>query len=222
MSDATHTGPLAHHFETLEQQNETSAIGMWAFLVQEVMFFGGMFACYIVYRHMYPTAFLEGSAHLDPLLGGINTAVLLGSSLTMALAVRAAQLGKRGQTALLIGATVVLGLVFFGVKYFEYAEKWHHGLVPGLHWAPTGNPDPHLHIFFALYFIMTGMHALHMVIGFVLMAFVGVRALRGRYSPENYIGVEVLGLYWHFVDLVWIFLFPLLYLLSAHLGGGAH
>ena len=222
MSDSAHVALPAHHFETLEQQNATCTIGMWAFLAQEVMFFGGLFACYIVYRHMYPAAYLEGSSHLDANWGLLNTAVLIGSSLTMALGVRAAQLGRRGQTAGYIVLTMVLGLVFLGVKTIEYGSKWDHGLVPGFNWNPVVDSDPQLHIFFALYFIMTGMHALHMVIGLGLMTIVAVRALRGRYSPENYIGVEILGLYWHFVDLIWIFLFPLLYLLSTHIDGGGH
>jgi cytochrome c oxidase subunit 3 len=216
-------GGLAHHFETLEQQRETCTVGMWAFLVQEVMFFGGLFATYIVYRHMYPSAYFEGSAHLDVKLGAFNTVVLIGSSLTMALAVRAAQLGRHRAIAGLIGATMLLGIVFLGVKYVEYGHKWDAGLVPGLAWHPSAGSDPRLNVFFGLYFVMTGMHALHMIIGLVLMTIVARRALRGKYTPQNHIGVEILGLYWHFVDLIWIFLFPLLYLLSRHAGSpGVH
>ena len=213
---------LAHHFEDLEQQHETASIGMWAFLVQEVMFFGGLFAVYIVYRNLKADAFLEGSSHLDVPLGTFNTAVLIGSSLTMALAVRTAQLGRRAATAGFIGLTMVLGIVFLGVKWVEYSHKYHDGLIPGVAWHPGPEAADGLNIFFGLYFAMTGMHALHMIIGMVIMVVVAFRALRGRYSPENYIGVEVLGLYWHFVDLVWIFLFPLLYLLSRHVGEGVH
>ncbi len=214
MSDAHAAhGPLDHHFETLEQQNETCSIGMWAFLVQEVMFFGGLFACYIVFRHVYPQAFLQGSSHLGVGYGAFNTVVLLGSSLTMALAVREAQLGRVKGIVGYIVATMACAFVFLGVKWVEYGHKYHDGLIPGFAWHPEA-PENGLRTFFGLYFAMTGMHALHMLIGLVLMVFVAVRALRGRYSPENYIGVEVLGLYWHFVDLVWIFLFPLLYLLG--------
>jgi cytochrome c oxidase subunit 3 len=219
VSETAHGGPLAHHFEDLEQQHETCSLGMWAFLAQEVMFFGGLFATYLVYRHMYPEAYFEGSSHLDVALGTFNTAVLIGSSLTMALAVRAAQLGRRGGTAGFIVLTMLLGLVFLGVKAVEYQHKFHDGLIPGVAWHPTTQTPEGSNVFFALYFVMTGMHALHMVIGLVIMVFVALRALRGHYSPQNYVGVEILGLYWHFVDLVWIFLFPLLYLLSRHTPG---
>jgi len=212
---------LAHHFESLEQQNEAAAIGMWAFLVQEVMFFGGLFTTYLVYRVLHPGAFAEGSAHLPVALGTANTAVLIGSSLTMALGVRAAQLGRGRQCALFLAATIVLAFAFLGVKGVEYAEKWEHGLIPGVRWSPEAGADAHLNLFFALYFVMTGCHALHMLVGIVLMAIVAGRAWGGRYSRANFLGVECLGLYWHFVDLVWIFLFPLLYLLHGHRGGHA-
>lgn len=219
---ATASGPLAHHFETLTQQRETCSVGMWAFLAQEVMFFGGLFAVYLVYRNMYPLAFFEGSAHLDVTLGTFNTVVLIGSSLTMALAVRSAQLGRKRATAGFIAFTMALGIVFLSVKAVEYGGKWSDHLIPGVLWDPIAGSHPQLNIFYALYFVMTGMHALHMIIGLVLMTIVSLKALRGKYSPDNYIGVEILGLYWHLVDLVWIFLFPLLYLLSRHVPGGAH
>lgn len=214
------SGELAHHFETLEQQNQSAALGMWAFLVQEVMFFGGLFTVYLVYRTLHPQAFAEGSHHLPVDLGTFNTAVLIGSSLTMALAVRCAQLAQGKKAALFIYATMALALVFMGVKGVEYSHKWHDSLVPGLKWNPGEGADPHLNLFFALYFVMTGCHALHMIIGLVLMVFVAKKAWRGGYTSGNFLGVECLGLYWHFVDLVWIFLFPLLYLL--HGPGGGH
>jgi cytochrome c oxidase subunit 3 len=213
------TGELAHHFETLDQQNQSAALGMWAFLVQEVMFFGGLFTVYLVYRTLHPQAFMQGSAHLPVDVGTFNTAVLIGSSLTMALAVRCAQLGQGKKAALLIYATMALALVFMGVKGVEYSHKWHDSLVPGLKWHPEAGADPHLNLFFALYFVMTGCHALHMIIGLVLMVFVARKAWRGGYTSANFLGVECLGLYWHFVDLVWIFLFPLLYLLHGPAGG---
>jgi len=214
------TGELAHHFETIDQQNQSAALGMWAFLVQEVMFFGGLFTVYLVYRTLHPGAFAEGSHHLPVDVGTFNTAVLIGSSLTMALAVRCAQLGEGKKAALLIYATMALALVFMGVKGVEYSHKWHDSLVPGLKWHPEAGADAHLNLFFALYFVMTGCHALHMLIGLVLMVFVARKAWRGGYTRANFLGVECLGLYWHFVDLVWIFLFPLLYLL--HAPGGGH
>jgi len=208
--------PLAHHFETLEQQAQAGALGMWAFLVQEVMFFGGLFTVYLVYRTLHPAAFLEGSAHLPVELGTLNTGVLIGSSLTMALAVRCGQLGRGKNAALFILATMALACVFLGIKGVEYGHKWHDQLVPGLNWNPGAGADPHLNLFYALYFVMTGCHALHMLIGLALMVFVARKAWRGGYSPGNFLGLECLGLYWHFVDLVWIFLFPLLYLLGRH------
>jgi len=211
-----HAGPLAHQFETLEQQHRSAVLGMWSFLVQEVMFFGGMFTAYAVYSRLYHGAFVHGSHHLDVTLGTLNTAVLIVSSLTMAFAVRSAQLDRPRQTALFIAATMALALVFLGVKSVEYGHKWHDGLVPGLRWVADPTLPSGSIVFFSLYFVMTGMHALHMVIGLGIMLAVAAKALRGRYSSENYIGVEVLGLYWHFVDMVWIFLFPLLYLLGRH------
>jgi len=209
-------GSLAHHFEDHEQQSQAATLGMWAFLIQEVMFFGGLFTVYLVYRTLHPAAWAEGSHHLSVELGTLNTAVLIGSSLTMALAVRCAQLAQGRRTALFILATMALAGVFLTVKGFEYQHKWHDSLVPGLRWAPAPGANPHLNLFFAMYFVMTGCHALHMLIGLVLMVFVARKAWRGGYSSANHLGVECLGLYWHFVDLVWIFLFPLLYLLHGH------
>jgi cytochrome c oxidase subunit 3 len=211
-----HPPSLAIQFESHEQQSLAGAIGMWAFLVQEVMFFGGLFTVYLVYRTLHPAAFTEGSAHLPVDLGTLNTAVLIGSSLTMALAVRCGQLARGRSAALYIAATMALALVFLGVKYVEYGHKWHDQLVPGLRWAPGPEADPHLNLFYALYFVMTGCHALHMVVGLALMVFVARKAWRGGYTGANHLGLECLGLYWHFVDLVWIFLFPLLYLLGRH------
>lgn len=221
-SQTTHAAQpatLAHQFVGHAQQSQAAALGMWAFLVQEVMFFGGLFTVYLVYRSLHPAAFAEGSAHLPVDLGTLNTAVLIGSSLTMALSVREAQLGRGRGAALFIAATMLLALVFLGIKSVEYSHKWRDALVPGLNWDPGAEADPHLNLFYALYFVMTGCHALHMLVGLVLMLFVARKAWRGGYTPANHIGIECLGLYWHFVDLVWIFLFPLLYLLGHH---GAH
>ena len=207
---------LAHHFHTLEQQREAASIGMWAFLAQEVMFFGGLFTVYLVYRTLHPHAFLEGSAHLPVALGTLNTGVLIGSSLTMALAVRSAQLGRGRGAALLIAATMALAAVFLAIKGVEYGQKWEDALIPGVRWAPPAGADARLNLFYALYFVMTGTHALHMLVGLVLMVFVARKAWRGAYTSASHAGIECLGLYWHFVDLVWIFLFPLLYLLGRH------
>jgi cytochrome c oxidase subunit 3 len=213
-----HHPRLQHHFHSMDQQLEASVLGMWVFLVTEVMFFGGLFLAYIVYRTMYPEAWVAGSNHLNVPLGALNTAVLICSSLTMALAVRSAQVGsKRGQLVNLT-LTILLGSTFLVVKYFEYAEKFEHHLVPGPHFDMTLPYASQQQIFFALYFIMTGIHAAHMVVGIGLMAVILAMAARNRFSPEYYGPVEVSGLYWHFVDIVWIFLFPLLYLLGYHFG----
>lgn len=221
MSDAAHTDHtpgLAHHFEDFEQQNESASLGMWAFLITEVMFFGGLFLGYALYRTYYPEAFAAASHELSVGWGAFNTVVLIGSSLTMALAVRAAQLGQPKSIVRYIVYTLLLGIGFLGVKAVEYAAKFEHHLVPGPHFLWGGDAGPEVELFFGFYFCMTGLHALHMLIGMVLMGVVVVRARRGVYTPANHIGVEMLGLYWHFVDLVWIFLFPMLYLIGRHVG----
>jgi cytochrome c oxidase subunit 3 len=207
---------VAQQFEDLEQERETVGLGMWIFLAQEVMFFGGLFTVYAVYRRLHRAAFAEASRHLDLVLGTANTAVLLLSSLTMALAVRAAQRGSRRMCALYLGGTMSLGAIFLGVKALEYAHKVRDGLLPGPGFDAGLFRQTGAELFFSLYFVMTGMHALHMLIGIALLACVLRRALRGRYGPQRHWGVEVLGLYWHFVDVVWIFLFPLLYLFERH------
>ena len=217
---AVHAPGLRHHFVDMEQQHEAGNLGMWVFLVTEILFFGGLFAAYAIYRSLYLPGFEGGSRLLDVKLGATNTAVLIGSSLTMALAVHSAQTGKRKALVFFLILTMALGFVFLGIKYDEWATKWHHGLVPGLHWAPDeevhGNPPlGSVEMFFCFYFFMTGLHALHMVIGVGIMAVMTWKSWRGDFSPEYYNPIEVSGLYWHFVDIVWIFLFPLLYLIGG-------
>jgi cytochrome c oxidase subunit 3 len=180
------------------------------------MFFGGMFLGYALYRSYYPEAFAQASHHLDILLGGINTAVLIGSSLTMALAVHAAQVGGRRSVAWLLIATMILGSVFLGIKYIEYSHKFAEHHFPGANFQwDTPNPG-HAQMFFVFYFCLTGMHALHMIVGIAILAIIAWMAWHGRFSAQHYAPVEITGLYWHFVDIVWIFLFPLLYLVGAH------
>jgi cytochrome c oxidase subunit 3 len=207
---------LVHHFENLDQQKEASALGMWLFIAQEIMFFGGLFLVYAVYRALYGRIFAEASSHLDWQLGAINTAVLIGSSLTMAMAVHAAALGHRKAITGWLIATIALGLVFLGVKVVEYGEKFKHNLVPGPHFKYLGPDGPQAQIFFSLYFAMTGLHALHMIVGIPILAYMAWRGWQGRFGPAYHTPVELTGLYWHFVDIIWIFLFPLLYLLGAH------
>ncbi len=285
--DHYHAPGLQHQFEDMKQQEDSVSLGMWAFLVQEIMFFGGMFTVYLVFRSKYPMAFAAGSNHLNVVMGFANTLVLIVSSLTMALTVYYAQKGNRNMQVILIILTMAFGATFLGVKYFEYADKYHHGLVPidGLNEkikalektegeAESKNEEHHanprgefqwtgenydksveiitearnkgyltkyeqigyfsngeldqnkvgdkVRIFFWIYFVMTGLHALHMVIGLGLMTWLLVTAWRNTYSAEYYAPVEISGLYWHFVDIVWIFLFPLLYLLGRHFLAGVH
>jgi len=208
---------LAHHFDDLEQQHDAATLGMWVFLATEVMFFGGLFTGYTVYRWQYPRDFAEASRHLDTTVGALNTAVLLASSLTMALAVHAAQTSRRRALVGFLAATILLGSVFLGVKAYEYHDKYAHHLVPGLDFTYEPGAAREFQIFFLFYFFMTGMHALHMVIGIGLLGVISYLAWRGRFGAEYYNPVEVTGLYWHFVDIIWIFLFPLLYLIGAHL-----
>ena len=209
-----HHPALQHHFQDLEQQHEASTIGMWLFLVTEVMFFGGLILTYTLYRIWYPTAWALGSDELNIYMGGFNTIVLIGSSLTMALAVRAAQTGAQRATIGWLLFTIMLGLTFLVVKFFEYKEKFEKFHVPGPNFRFEGPESPHVQIFFSLYFALTGVHALHMIIGIGLMSVITVMAYRKRFSPEWHTPVELGGLYWHFVDIVWIFLFPLLYLVD--------
>lgn len=207
---------LQHHFANEQQQYETATFGMWVFLVTEIMFFGGLFCAYLMYRVQFPEAFIHGSHHLDIKLGGFNTVVLIGSSLTMAMAVHSARINKSKMVAFWMLATMLLGCVFLGVKVIEYTEKWHHGLVPFNFFYREAGDWPQQRIFFSLYFAMTGLHATHMIIGLGIMSYIVKEALQGSYTARWYTPVEITGLYWHFVDLVWIFLFPLLYLIGRH------
>jgi cytochrome c oxidase subunit III len=212
-----HHPALQHHFQTMQQQQEAATLGMWIFLVTEVMFFGGLLMAYLLYRVWYPEAWAEGSLELDIRMGAFNTVVLIGSSLTMAFAVRAAQTGEQKATVRWLVITMVLGLTFLVVKFFEYREKWilHH--IPGPNFQFEGPHAGQVEIFLSLYFGLTGLHALHMIIGASLLGVITWMAHRGRFTPEWYTPVELSGLYWHFVDIVWIFLFPLLYLVDrAH------
>jgi cytochrome c oxidase subunit 3 len=223
---AHHGAALRHHFATAEQQKESAVLGMWVFIAQEILFFGGLFGAYLVYRSLYPYAFADAAGHLDWQLGAFNTVVLIGSSFTMAMAVHSAAHGQRKAIVAWLVATILLGSVFLGVKVVEYGDKFEHHLVPGARFQYTPHheanlqhdPDlaKHAQIYFSLYFMMTGLHALHMIIGIPILAWIGWRAWSGEFGPHYDSPVEIVGLYWHFVDIVWIFLFPLLYLIGAH------
>ncbi|HXG93306.1 MAG TPA: cytochrome c oxidase subunit 3 family protein [Blastocatellia bacterium] len=213
---ATHAR-LAHHFDNMEQQREAGTLGMWTFLITEIMFFGGLFLAYILYRSKAPDSFMAASAHLDWKLGGVNTIVLIVSSLTMALAVYYSQKGNRRMLITCLLLTMAFGATFLVIKGFEYHEKFVDHLIPGFdfHWHGAGDAR-YVQLFYWLYFAMTGVHALHMVVGLGIMTVITIMAARGKFTPVYHSPVEIAGLYWHFVDIVWIFLFPLLYLVGAH------
>lgn len=210
----------AIQFETLHQQREAGLLGMWIFLATELMIFGGLLTAYAIYRAEYPAEFKEGSKHLNLLIGAVNTVVLLTSSLTMALAVRAAQVGLRKRTVWLLLLTAALGAAFMGLKAVEYYSDYKENLMPGVafqpkEWSDKGLVPEHVELFLILYYFMTLLHAVHLTIGIVLLMIIAHLAWRGKFSPSSYGGVEASGLYWHFIDIVWIFLLPLLYLIAT-------
>ena len=239
LADGHHEHPSyqRHHFETVSQQFDATNFAMWLFLLTEVMFFGGLFTAYLIMRNWYYPAFVEGSHQLSIFWGTANTAVLILSSFTMAMSVWAAQMRRKGALLVFIVLTILLGTVFLGIKGIEWHEKWEKHHVPGLRYSEASflNPqsDPEVYKeyhdkplapdmaaktqqYFFLYFAMTGMHALHMVIGVGILVFLLFRARAGAYTNGHYTFVENFGLYWHFVDIIWIFLFPLLYLISRY------
>jgi len=212
---AVHEPDLKHHFDDSAQQFQSSTLGMWVFLVTELMFFGGMFGGYTVYRNMYPDAFASTSHFMNVPIGAINTGILIFSSFTMVMAVRSAQLGQKKVLIAFLIFTLLLGCVFLTLKYVEYHEKWvdHHIPGPGFQYADT-RYFHQAQILFFLYFAMTGMHAIHMIVGAGMLIVLISMAARDRFTQAWYTPVEMIGLYWHFVDIVWIFLFPLLYLIG--------
>jgi len=206
---------LKHHFANAEQQKDASTVGMWVFLVTEIMFFGGMFLAYFAYRQAYPAAFASASNKTNLLIGASNTTVLICSSLTMAMAVHSAAVGKRKLLVAFLVLTLILGCIFLGVKGYEYHDKFVHHEVPGLHFDCEGCVDAgHTPLFFSLYFGMTGLHAMHMIVGVGILLVLIYQSSKGKYTAKWHTPIENFGLYWHFVDIVWIFLFPLLYLID--------
>jgi cytochrome c oxidase subunit 3 len=205
---------VEHQFDDAFQQHESAYQGMWIFLATEVLFFGAVLFGYTVYRSLYYRPFLEGSHHLSVMLGGINTAVLLCSSLCMALAVHAAQRGHSRQLIVYLLVTALIGTVFLGIKFVEYYEHYKEHMVPGLSFSYSGDQASHVELFMIFYFILTGMHAVHMLIGLGMLLVLAFLASRRKFSAEYYGPIDIGGLYWHFVDIVWVFLFPLLYLVD--------
>ncbi len=205
---------LRHHFADMEQQRASATLGMWVFLITEIMFFGGLFTAYLVYRTTHYQAWVIGSEHMEFWIGTINTVILLCSSLLVALAVHAAQSGENKMCALYLWIASAMGVAFLVLKGVEYYQHYLEGSVPGAFWhLQVVDPQP-VQMFFYIYFVMTGLHALHVTIGVFLLSIIGWWAWRGHYSPQYHNPVHVSGLYWHFVDVVWIFLYPLLYLIG--------
>lgn len=211
---AKHPAHLQHHFVDSEQQFESAKLGMWVFLVTEILFFGGLFCAYIVFRAWHPDLFTQAATQLNTLWGGVNTLVLIGSSLTVAMAIRSAQLNQKKGIIINLFITLALAGVFMVIKYFEYTHKFHEGIFPGSYYTYTGIEHPQANLFFSIYYMMTGLHGLHVLIGMGLMIWLIIRANKNEFSSEYYTPVEMVGLYWHLVDLIWIFLFPLLYLID--------
>jgi cytochrome c oxidase subunit 3 len=206
--------PLATHFGSARQQKEAASLGMWVFLTTEVLFLGGLFAAYLVYLSLYREAFLEASRTLAFIKGGFNTAVLLTSSLTMALAVHAAALGRPRRLLGLLIVTGLLGAAFLGIKGSEYVHHFKEGLVPGTRFRYTGAHPREAELYFFLYYALTSLHAFHMIVGLGLLTWIAVGAKQRRFTAAYHTPVEMVGLYWHFVDLVWVFLYPFLYLIG--------
>jgi len=217
-----HHGPdyLAHHFETPAQQFDAAKLGMWLFLGQELLFFSGLFVSYLVFRLWFPEAWSVCSHELDWKMGTANTLVLLFSSLTAVLAVRSAQLGKKNEVSLYILVTIACAFIFLVVKYFEYSHKFEAGLLPGYYFAPVAGHTnsnvfpPGSAAFFSVYFMATGVHGLHVIIGIGVLFWVWLRNQRGEFSKDFWTPVDLVALYWHLVDLIWIYLFPFLYLID--------
>jgi cytochrome c oxidase subunit 3 len=206
---------VAHHFKNGEQEFQSAKLGMWLFLTSEIMLFGGLFCAYIAFRSLYPEMFMEASKVLDWRMGLLNTFVLITSSFTMAWAVYNAQKNEFRKLTINLAITFLCAGAFMVVKYFEYTHKFHLGIFPGESFSAEGFEDSRAHIFFSIYFLMTGLHGFHVLLGMCLIAWLWVRARKRAFYNEYFTPVEMVGLYWHIVDLIWIFLFPLLYLING-------
>ncbi len=209
-----HPSFLAHHFHEVEQQRESAKLGMWIFLLTEILLFGGLFVAYAVYRAWHPEMFIDAHKQLNVYMGTLNTFVLIASSLTIALSIRSMQLGNKKRTMQLLLATLILAGVFLVVKYFEYSHKIHLGQLPGRFYTFEGLEGSNPHVFFSIYFLMTGLHGIHVILGMAAISWIMFRTYKNQFSAEYYTPIEMVGLYWHLVDLIWIYLFPLFYLIG--------
>ncbi len=204
---------LAHHFESLEKQAHAARLGMWVFLATEVLLFTALFAAYSVYRFLFGDTFSQASRHIETWIGAVNTLVLVTSSFTVALGFHRSTRGDGRGTARFFGLSVLLALVFLGFKAIEYSHHFEEGQLPGRFYTYSAVQGPGASLFFSLYFLITGLHAIHVLIGMTVLAVIGVRAGRGAFTAEYHVPVELAGLYWHLVDVIWIFVFPLIYLI---------
>lgn len=205
---------VAHHFDSADQEFDSAKTGMWLFLASEIMMFGALFVGALVFRTLHPAGFAEGAAHLDWRLGALNTFFLLTSGLTMGLAVVAAQGGQQAKVRMNLVLSILFAAGFLVVKTIEYSQKFEHGTLPGRYWHAHGFTDPFTHVFFGLYFVMTGLHATHVLVGMGLMVWALIRSSQVRFSRSYFTPIEMVAIYWALVDLVWVFLFPLLYLIG--------
>jgi cytochrome c oxidase subunit 3 len=211
--EGTQAPKFAAHFATLDVQNHAARLGMWLFLSTEILLFAGLFVCYGFYRFNFPEAFAQGSRHLDLFLGTVNTIVLITSSFTAAMAVHYAKASKNKMVTLMIALTLVMALGFLVIKGFEYHHKFEQGTLPGKYYHFAGIQVPGITLYFTVYFLSTGLHAFHVIIGMAILAWVMSRSMKNHFNHANYTAVELGSMYWHLVDLVWIFLFPMLYLI---------
>jgi cytochrome c oxidase subunit 3 len=207
---------LREQFATEEQQRETTTFGMWIFLATEVLFFGALFMAFSIYRMQYPHAFTVGSEGMNLVLGATNTAVLITSSLTMAMSIHSIASGKPGRTVLFLIATMAIGAVFLGIKFTEYYQHYMEHKAPGLNFLSTDPAGRQIELFYVFYFLMTGLHAVHMIIGISILAILVVRTAAGSFTANYHTPIEATGLYWHFVDIVWVFLYAIFYLPGVH------
>jgi cytochrome c oxidase subunit 3 len=214
-ADHSHDSRLQHHFATFEQQFDAAKLGMWLFLGTEILMFGGLFVGFALQQAAHPQAFLEAHHHLDKKMGALNTVVLLISSFTMVMAVDAAKKAKRAAMTAYLLVTLACAATFMVVKFFEYQHKFHDGLLPGAYYKVQHIGEvPNQFIFFSFYFMMTGLHGIHVLVGMILITWLVVKGRTGAFDGKWYTPVDLVGLYWHLVDLIWIYLFPLLYLIT--------
>ena len=215
-----HVEHLGHHYESLDQQHHANMIGMWVFLMTEILLFGGLFAAYFYYFAAYHEVWMEATRLQNIVAGTINTAVLIVSSMFVALSIWAVQTNRIRLAQILLALTIVCGFLFLVIKGYKYYMHFHEGLVPGpmFQWEGPEMMKQPAQLFFWLYWVMTGLHATHMVIGIAIIAFILYKTMKRTYSPAYFTPVELGGLYWHLIDIIWVFLFPLLYLMGGHYG----